>query len=120
MVVSLPETPSLPCAQTRAHGKYALCRVSVETGHDKLFLCRVFGQKTHGKGPTHGKGSHLPCAAKGSTRQTFSTRQRVIVCRVPAILHTTNLWHTAKLCKKSRHNTPNFFFYAYTVYCTPC
>ena len=117
---------SLPCAETRAHGKLDLCRLPEETAHGKgsthgnNFICRVSAQKTHGKGTTHGKHVRLPCAEKGCTRQTFSTRQRTPACRVPAILHTANLWHTAKLCKKSRHNTPNFFFYAYTVYCTPC
>ena len=96
----------LPCAETRAHGKPDLCRVLEETAHDKgsthgnNFICRVSAQKTHGKGTTHGKHVRLPCAEKGCTRQIFSTRQRAPVCRVPAILHTTNLWHTAKLCKK--------------------
>ena len=54
---------TLPCAQTRAHGKPALCRVPVETAHDKPSLCRVSGQNTHDKGPTHGKVVHLPCDA---------------------------------------------------------
>ena len=49
---------TLPCAQTRAHGKPALCRVPVETAHDKRLahgkrdVCRVSGQKTHGKTTT--------------------------------------------------------------------
>jgi len=61
---------TLPCAQTRAHGKPALCRVPVETAHDKRLahgkrdVCRVSGQKTHGKTPTHGKRRGLPCAEK--------------------------------------------------------
>ena len=100
---------TLPCAQTRAHGKLAICRVPIETAHSKLFLCRVSDQKTHSKCPTHSKLQHLPCAAKGSTRQTFSTRQRAHVCRVPAILHTANLWHTAKLCKKKQTQHSQFF-----------
>ena len=52
-----------------------VCRVPIETAHNKLFLCRVSGQKTHGKCPTHSKLQHLPCAAKGCTWQTFSTWQ---------------------------------------------
>jgi len=53
---------TLPCAQTRAHGKPALCRVPVEIAHGKRDVCRVSGQKTHGKTPTHGKRRGLPCA----------------------------------------------------------
>jgi len=96
----------LPCAETRAHGKPDLCSVPEETAqgkgltHGNNFICRVSAQKTHGKVTTHGKYVRLLCAEKGCTRQTFSTRQRAPICRVPAILHTTNLWHTVKLCKK--------------------
>jgi len=61
---------TLPCAQTRAHGKPALCRVPVEPAHgnrlahDKRDVCRVSGQKTHGKTSIHGKCRGLPCAEK--------------------------------------------------------
>jgi len=52
---------TLPCAQTRAHGKPAICLVPVEPAHgkhlahDKHDVCRVLGQKTHGKTSTHSK-----------------------------------------------------------------
>ena len=92
-----------------------LCRVPVETAHGKRlahgkpFICRVSGENTHGKGPTHGKGVHLPCAAYGSTRQRFSTRQRVLLCCVPAILHTAKSWHTTNLCQQILIQHSQFF-----------
>ena len=112
----------LPCAETWAHGKLNLCRVLEEIAHVKgsthgnNFICRVSAQKTHGKGTTHGKHVCLPCAEKGCTRQTFSTRQKAPAYRVSAILHTANLWHTAKLCKKMLIQHSQFFLiYIYSV-----
>ena len=75
-VHSLPETSSMPCAQTRAHGKSALCRVPVDRAHGKLLahgkrdVCRVPKQKTHGKDSAHGKEALFGVCL------TFNTRQR--------------------------------------------
>ena len=110
----------LPCAKTWAHGKPNLCRVPVETAHDKRLahgkrdVCRVSGQKTHGKTqPTanvevcrvlrnkaHGNEALFAVCLFFYTRQKFYTRQNYE--------------------KKSRFCTPNFFCYTYTVYCTLC
>ena len=112
----------MPCAKTQPHGKPDFCRVPVETAHGKRLahvkpsLYRMSGQNTHGIGPTHGKDVHLPCAAYGSTRRTFSTRQIVLVCRVPAILHTAKSWHTTNLCQKMLIQHSQFFLiYIYSV-----
>ena len=86
---------TLPCAQTQAHGKPALCHVLVETAHGKRLahgkrdVCRVSGQKTHGKTqPTanvevcrvlrnkaHGNEALFAVCLFFYTRQKFYTRQ---------------------------------------------
>ena len=82
---------TLPCAQTQAHGKPALCHVLVETAHGKRLahgkrvFCRVSGQKTHGKTTTqvcrvlrnkaHGNEALFAVCLFFYTRQKFYTRQ---------------------------------------------
>ena len=64
-----------------------------------MCVCRVLKKDAHGKPLAHGKEPLFAVCLLYCTRQTSGTRQNC--------------------AKKSRHNTPNFFFYAYTVYCTP-
>ena len=117
---------ALPCAQTRAHGKSALCRVPVDRAHSKLLahgkrdVCRVPEQKTHGKDSAHGKEVLFGVCLTFDTRQKFYTRQRSTICRVPNFLHTIKLLHTAIFFKKVDSALPIFFCYTYIVYCTPC
>ena len=101
---------TLPCAQTRAHGKPALCRVPVETAHDKRLahgkrdICRVSGQKTHGKTTTQ--------VCRVLRNKAHGNEALFAVC---LIFYTRQNYE-----KKSRFCTPNFFCYTYTVYCTLC
>jgi len=70
---------ALPCAQTRAHGKSALCRVPVDRAHGKLLahgkrdVCRVPKQKTHGKDSAHGKEVLFAVCLIFCTQQNFYT-----------------------------------------------
>ena len=103
-----------------ANRTFAVCQKKQHTTKVQLTVIFLFAvcppKKTHGKDTTHGKHVCLLCAEKGCTQQAFSTRQRAPVCRVPAILHTANLWHTAKLCKKKVDTTlPIFLLCIYSV-----
>ena len=119
----------LPCvkmfASVRKHGHtanlpFAVCQLKQHTAngwHTANLLFAMCQAKTHGKRPTHSKGVTLPCAAYGGTRQTFSTRQRVLVCRVPSILRTAKSWHTANLCKKKLIQHSQFFLLYIHIQC---
>ena len=104
---------TLPCAQTRAHGKPALCRVPVETAHDKRLahgkrdVCGVSGQKTHGKTTTQ--------VCRVLRNKAHGNEALFAVC---LIFYTRQIFYTwqnyEKIC------TFNFFCYTYIVCCTPC